>query len=244
MECFAAGGGDRGFPFASGSPDTSSDGWGAVCPWVGCGWMWLGPPENAGLVSGGPLWRSSGPFGFWCLSTGAGWYAGLPVPHNIVRRGEWWSGLQSRIWYSAIHGCWNTWVRQSRLDYSAVVQLRVLAPSLGTWEDACGRAPASTQRRPHLVERAGAATVRDFTQQDVVGSHESRFRSGAISGGCNARCHRTVFVGRHITWWPWDCGGHLVCREFGDPCRRRHAMLACRTVTAFRTFPSGNRLGR
>ena len=37
MECFATGGGDRRFPFAAGSPDASSDGRGAVCPWVGCG---------------------------------------------------------------------------------------------------------------------------------------------------------------------------------------------------------------
>ena len=43
-----------------------------------------------------------------------------------------------------------------------------------------------TRRGPHLVERAGAATVCDFTQQDVVRSHASRFRSGAISGGCDA----------------------------------------------------------
>ena len=36
MECFAAGGGVHGFPFASGSPDTSSDVRGEGCPWVGC----------------------------------------------------------------------------------------------------------------------------------------------------------------------------------------------------------------
>ena len=61
VECFAAVGGVRGFPSASGSPDTSSDGRGGGCPWVGCvfpgrgyryGW---GPPEDARLVSGGPL---------------------------------------------------------------------------------------------------------------------------------------------------------------------------------------------
>ena len=59
MECFAAVGGFRGFPFASSSPDTSSDGRGDGCPWVGCvfpgreyryGW---GPPEDARLASGG-----------------------------------------------------------------------------------------------------------------------------------------------------------------------------------------------
>ena len=43
-----------------------------------------------------------------------------------------------------------------------------------------------------------------------------------------------------ITWRPWDCGGHLVLREFGDPCCRRHAMPACRAVTVFRVFPSNS----
>ena len=53
MECFIAVGVFRGFPFASGSPDTESDGRGSGCPWVGgvfpgrgyrYGW---GPPEDA-----------------------------------------------------------------------------------------------------------------------------------------------------------------------------------------------------
>ena len=61
MECFAAGGGVRGFPFASGSPDTSSDGRGDGCPWVGCvfpargyrcGW---GPPRMPDLSLEGPF---------------------------------------------------------------------------------------------------------------------------------------------------------------------------------------------
>ena len=34
---------------------------------------------------------------------------------------------------------------------------------------------------------------------------------------CSRWCHRTVFVRRPITWRPWDCGDHLVLREFGDP---------------------------
>ena len=63
--------GDHGFTFAAGSPDASSDGRGAVCTWVGCGFPdrgdgcgW-GPPENAGLV-----W---GPFDVHqdCLTSGA-----------------------------------------------------------------------------------------------------------------------------------------------------------------------------
>ena len=61
LECFAAGGGVSGFPFASGSSASSSDDCGAACLWVrcvfpdwgdGCGW---GPPENARFVSRGPL---------------------------------------------------------------------------------------------------------------------------------------------------------------------------------------------
>ena len=63
-----------------------------------------------------------------------------------------------------------------------------------------------------------------------VGSRFRRMR-------CSRWCRRTVFVGRRITWRPWDCGGHP---EFGDPCRRRHAMPACRAVTVFRTFPSNS----
>ena len=44
----------------------------------------------------------------------------------------------------------------------------------------------------------------------------------------------TGFVGWLIIWRPWDCGAKLVLKEFGDPCRQRHAMPACRAVTAFR----------
>ena len=39
---------------------------------------------------------------------------------------------------------------------------------------------------------------------------------------------------RLIIWRPWDCGGRLALKEFGDPCRQRHAMPVCRAVTAFR----------
>ena len=50
-------------------------------------WPVCDPPIRiayAGLVSGGPLLRSSGLFDVWCLSTGAGQYAGLSVPHDFV----------------------------------------------------------------------------------------------------------------------------------------------------------------
>ena len=76
---------------------------------------------------------------------------------------------------------------------------------------------------------------RTSSESPSVGSRFRRMR-------CSRWCRRTVFVGRRITWRPWDCGGHLVHRAFGDPCRRRHAMPACRAVTVFRIFPSNSRL--
>ena len=51
---------------------------------------------------------------------------------------------------------------------------------------------------------------------------------------CNRWCPHTGFAGRLIIWRPWDCGGRLVLKEFGDPCRQRHTMPACRAVTVFR----------
>ena len=44
------------------------------------------------------------------------------------------------------------------------------------------------------------------------------------------------FVRRPIIWRPWDCGGRLVLKEFGDPCLQRHAMPACRAATAFQIY--------
>ena len=55
---------------------------------------------------------------------------------------------------------------------------------------------------------------------------------------CRRSCRHTRFVGRPIIWRPWDCGGRLVLKEFGDLCRQRHAMPACRAATAFRIFPN------
>ena len=52
------------------------------------------------------------------------------------------------------------------------------------------------------------------------------------------RVRRAAHYMAAIIWRLWACGGHLVHREFGDPCRRRHAMLACRAVTVSQTFPS------
>ena len=46
------------------------------------------------------------------------------------------------------------------------------------------------------------------------------------------------YVGRHIIWQAWACGGHLILREFGEPCRWRHAMLACRAMTVSRIYHS------
>ena len=51
---------------------------------------------------------------------------------------------------------------------------------------------------------------------------------------CNRCCPHTGFAGWLIIWRPWDCGGRLGLKEFGDPCRQRHAMPACRAVTVFR----------
>ena len=79
-------------------------------------------------------------------------------------------------------------------------------------------------------------------QQLVTDSIERRRRSCGsrlVAGRfrrmlCNMWCRRTGFVGQHIIWWLWACGGHLLLRTFGDPCRRRHAMLACRAMTVSR----------
>ena len=41
-----------------------------------------------------------------------------------------------------------------------------------------------------------------------------------------------------VIWRLWACGGHLLLRTFGDPCRRRRAMLACRAITVSQTCHS------
>ena len=55
---------------------------------------------------------------------------------------------------------------------------------------------------------------------------------------CSRWCRHTGFVGRLIIWRPWDCGSRLVLKEFGDPCRQRHAMPACRAVTVSQIYLS------
>ena len=81
-----------------------------------------------------------------------------------------------------LHGCWNTWVCRSRLDYSAIVR------NIGsiTWVMKRCLRPRSNfnMTRPHTLQCAGAAAIRHCLQQDVVRGHADRIRSEAVSGGC------------------------------------------------------------
>ena len=135
-----------------------------------------------------------------------------------------------------IRGCWST----CRLDCSAVVR----NTGFITWD---------TIRRLRL-RSSFSTTLASFSptcrccSNWSLPSIEHRLRScGSRSVGgrfrrmlCSMWCRRTGFVGWHIIWRLWACGGHLLLRTFGDPCRRRHAMLACCAMTVFRICHSNS----
>ena len=81
------------------------------------------------------------------------------------------------------------------LEYVGVPELAgLLSHSLEYWLHHLGlektlAAALQLQHDTGLIlsnERAGAAPIRHLTQHEVVGGHEGRIRSGAVSGGCNA----------------------------------------------------------
>ena len=136
------------------------------------------------------------------------------------------------------HGCWNMWVRRSRLDYSAVVR------NIGsiTWVMKRRLRPRSNF---HMTPASYSPTCRCCSNSSLPSTGRRRRSCGSHSVGgrfrqmlCNKWCRRTGFVGRHIIWQLWACGGHLILREFGDPCRRRHAMIACHAMTVSRIYHS------
>ena len=243
VEWFAAIGGVRGFPSASGSPDTSSDGRGDGRSWAGC-------------VFPGRGYRFGWGRCLTCL-----WKALLTFIRTDRRRvplhGCWIvCGVDSTAWRRMIknlvvrtlvphmgsnyttRGCWSTWMRRSRLDYLAAVRnigcttwnmrrrLRLRSSFSTTWDSSyqiyrwCSRLwPRSTGRRQRSCGSPSVAR---------------RFRPMPCRP-CSRWCRLTGFVGWLIMWWLWACGGRQVLQEFGDPCRQRHAMPACRAVTVSQT---------
>ena len=125
-------------------------------------------------------------------------------------------------------------MHRSRLDCSAVVR----STGFITW---------ATKRRLRLrssfnmTPASFSPTCRCCSNWSLPSIEHRRRSCGSRSVGgrfrrmlCSMWCRRTWFVGRHIIWRLWACGGHLLLRTFGKPCRRRHAMLACRAMTVSR----------
>ena len=166
---------------------------------------------------------------------GALWCAGFSVPHDIVRRRKWGSGL---------HAAYGIQLHDPQLlEYvGAPESARLLSrsPNIAsiTWVMKRRLRPRSNF---NTAPASYSPTCRCCSSSSLPSTGRRRRSSGSHSVGscfrrmlCNKWCRLTGFVGRHIIWRLWACGGHLILREFGDPCHRRHAMLACCAMTVYR----------
>ena len=244
MERFAAGGGVCGFTFASGSPDTSSDGRRKGCPWVGCvfpdrgcrcGW---GLPRMPDLLEG-PFDvrqdRSTSGTSPWVLD-------GMQGCQYRMTSYDQESGGPN---FSPAYGIQ---LHDPRiLEYvGAPESARPLSRSPEYWLHHLGHektrvAALQLQHDAGLILSNVQVLQQFVTSLNRTSSEVMRvaFGRGRLRRmPCSMWYRRAMFVGWPITWRPWDCGGHLVLIGFWDPCRQQHAMPVCRAVTTFLIYHS------